>query len=148
VYLVRILISYASFSGNTKEVAEIIEQRLAKEGCAVEMHRIGRLNRTIPDPSQFDLFFLGTFTWGKGDTPHIVKDFVLQIGYKPPNVFVFGTGDTQFGGDGLFCKACDKLATFYGSTYAPLKIEQSPRGSQEPNVTKWTEGVLKHWISS
>jgi flavodoxin I len=148
VYLVRILISYASFSGNTKEVAEIIEQRLAKEGCAVEMHRIGRLNRTIPDPSQFDLFFLGTFTWGKGDTPHIVKDFVLQIGYKPPNVFVFGTGDTQFGGDDLFCKACDKLATFYGSTYAPLKIEQSPRGSQEPNVTKWTEGVLKHWISS
>lgn len=148
MFLVRVLISYASFSGNTKEVAEIIENRFAREGFAVEKYRINRLNRDIPDLSRFDLIFLGTFTWGKGATPEIVKDFVYKIGYKPANIFIFGTGDTQFGGDELFCKACDKLAKFYGSTYEPLKIEQSPRGAQEKKVTEWTEGVIEHWKSS
>lgn len=85
---------------------------------------------------------IGTFTWGKGATPDDVKDFVYEIGYKPPNVFIFGTGDTQFGGDTLFCHATDKLAKFYQSSYEPLKIEQSPRGSQETKVMEWTEGVL------
>ena len=138
----RILICYASYSGNTKEVAELIEKRLMMECHEVLIYRIG--SGTIPDPSLFDLMMMGTFTWGKGSTPDDVKDFVYEIGYKPPNVFVFGTGDTQFGGDTLFCNAAEKLAKFYQSPLKPLKIEQSPRGSQEMQVIKWTEGVLKH----
>ncbi len=82
---------------------------------------------------QYDYIFFGTFTWDKGSTPDEVKDFVLEIGYKPNNVAVFGSGDTQFGGDDLFCNAVDKLAKFYNSKWAGLKIEQSPRGSQEEN---------------
>ncbi|CAM3984187.1 flavodoxin [Lederbergia lenta] len=141
----RILICYASYSGNTKEVAELIEQRLLEEvNHSVFVYRIG--TGIIPDPSLFDLIMIGTFTWGKGATPDDVKDFVYEIGYKPPNVFIFGTGDTQFGGDTLFCHAAEKLAKFYQSTYKPLKIEQSPRGSQENTVIEWTEGVLKHCL--
>ncbi|MEK3886130.1 flavodoxin [Bacillus sp. FSL K6-3431] len=138
--MVRILICYASYSGNTKEVAELIEKRLLEEAYSVNVYRIG--SGTIPDPSLFDVLMIGTFTWGKGATPDDVKDFVYEIGYKPPNVFIFGTGDTQFGGDTLFCHATDKLAKFYQSSYEPLKIEQSPRGSQETKVMEWTEGVL------
>lgn len=89
---------------------------------------------------------IGSFTWDKGATPDEVKDFVADVGYKPANVYVFGTGDTQFGGDALFCNAAVRLARFYESNYEPLKIEQSPRGSQEMTVVKWTEGVLKHWL--
>lgn len=55
-----------------------------------------------------------------------MKDFIWEIGYKPENVAVFGTGDTQFGGDELFCKAVDKLVQFYNSKWPGLKIEQSP----------------------
>ena len=88
---------------------------------------------------------IGSFTWDKGATPDEVKDFVADVGYKPANVYVFGTGDTQFGGDALFCNAAVKLARFYESEYAPLKIEQSPRGTQEIDVMNWTEGVIKHW---
>lgn len=136
----RILICYASFSGNTKEVAELIEKKLLHKEHDVVVYRIGSGN--IPDPSLFDMMMIGSFTWAKGSTPEDVKDFVYEIGYKPPAVFVFGTGDTQFGGDSLFCHAADKLATFYHSPYEPLKIEQSPRGSQETKVINWTEGVL------
>lgn len=142
--MVRILISYASYSGNTEETAKMIQTRLDMDGCETEMYRIGK--GPIPDPSCFDAMLLGSFTWGKGSTPGIVKDFVYELGWKPPNVYVFGTGDTQFGGDDLFCKAADKLAKFYRSPLKPLKIEQSPRGSQEKDVNNWTEGVINHCL--
>lgn len=47
--MVRILICYASYSGNTKEVAELIEKRLLEEAYSVNVYRIG--SGTIPDPS-------------------------------------------------------------------------------------------------
>lgn len=141
--MVSFLIAYASWSGNTEEVAELIEETLKREGVDVHMHRIGV--GIVPDVSKYDALLLGSFTWDQGSTPEEVKDFVLDVGYKPEHVFVFGTGDTQFGGDALFCKAADKLANFYHSTYTPLKIEQSPRGTQESLVIDWSKGVLKQW---
>nr|WP_306798571.1 flavodoxin [Oceanobacillus saliphilus] len=138
----RALIAYVSYSGNTKEVAELVEDKLTKEGISVDNHRIG-IDAPF-DPKSYDYLFIGTFTWEMGRTPDEVKDFVLEIGYKPDNIAVFGTGDTQFGGDDLFCKAVDKLRKFYRSKWSGLKIEQSPRGSQETKVESWVEGVLQH----
>jgi flavodoxin I len=137
----RALIAYLSYSGNTKEVAEIIEGKLIEQNFTVEVHLIG-IDLPI-NPENYDFIFIGTFTWAKGATPDEVKDFVMEIGYKPDNIAVFGTGETQFGGDELFCLAAEKLAKFYQSKWAPLKIEQSPRGSQEKRVKSWVEGVLE-----
>lgn len=136
----RSLVAYASYSGNTEEVAEMIATKLKEDDVQVDMHRIG-IDAPF-DPEDYQYLFVGTFTWDKGSTPDEVKDFVLEIGYKPDNIAVFGTGDTQFGGDDLFCKAVDKLANFYHSSWKALKIEQSPRGSQERLVDQWIEGVL------
>lgn len=136
----RTLIAYLSFSGNTEEVAELIATRLKEAEVGVDMHRIG-IDAPI-DPEDYDYLFIGTFTWDMGRTPDEVKDFILEVGYKPDNIAVFGTGDTQFGGDELFCGAVDKLTAFYHSHWSGLKIEQSPRGSQEKLVDQWVEGVL------
>src|SRR6185312_636207 len=100
--------------------------KLCEDGIHVEEHRIG-IDPPV-DVSTFDYLFIGTFTWDYGCTPDEIKDFVLDVGYKPDNVAVFGTGDTQFGGEDDYCKAVDKLATFYNSKWEGLKIEQSPRG--------------------
>ena len=142
--MVSFLIAYATWSGNTAEVAELIEETLRNYGIEVALHRIGA--DVFPNPREFDALIIGSFTWDKGSTPDEVKDFVADVGYKPKNVYVFGTGDTQFGGDALFCNAAVKLARFYESKVAPLKIEQSPRGTQEIRVVNWTEGVLNHWL--
>lgn len=141
--MVPFLIAYASWSGNTEEVAEIIEETLLQGGIDVVVHRIGTV--PVPDVRQFDAMIIGSFTWDRGATPDEVKDFVADVGYKPEHVYVFGTGDTQFGGDDLFCNAAVKLAWFYHSAIAPLKIEQSPRGSQERTVIEWSKGVVQHW---
>lgn len=136
----RILIAYLSYSGNTKEVAELIEEYLKVDFNQIDMHQIG-VDAPI-DAEVYDYIFLGTFTWEYGLTPEEVKDFVLEVGYKPENVAVFGTGDTQFGGDELYCLAVDKLTKFYHSPWPGLKIEQSPRGSQEKSIHRWLEGVI------
>ena len=138
----RALIAYLSYSGNTKEVAELVEDKLREEDVIVEVHRIG-IDAPI-DPEHYDYLFIGTFTWDMGRTPEEMKDFVLEIGYKPNNIVVFGSGDTQFGGDDMFCGAVDKLVRFYQSKWNGLKVEQSPRGSQEEKVQSWVEGVLYH----
>ncbi|GIN22508.1 flavodoxin [Siminovitchia fordii] len=136
----KAIICYVSFSGNTREVAETIEEHLKNINFEVDLYWIG--TGSIPDLSKYDLILIGTFTWGEGETPEEMKDFVLDIGYKPSNVYVFGTGDTQFGGDDLFCIAAEKLSKFYESPLPPLKIEQSPRGAQELLVEQWIKGVV------
>lgn len=138
----KAIICYLSYSGNTEEVAELIEEQLKEQDFIVDMHEIG-IDPPV-DVSQYDYIFLGTFTWDIGSTPEEMKDFVLEVGYKPDNVAVFGSGDTQFGGDDLFCRAVDRLAKFYNSKWDGLKIEQSPRGSQEEKVKLWVEGVLEN----
>lgn len=143
--MVSFLIAYASWSGNTEEVAEIIEETMKKNNIDSTSYRIG--GGVIPSPRDYDAMLIGSFTWDNGSTPDEVKDFVADVGYKPEHVYVFGTGDTQFGGDALFCSAAVKLARFYESAYEPLRIEQSPRGTQEELVVKWTEGVIQHWQS-
>lgn len=138
----KALVSYLSYSGNTEEVAQLIGQHLSAEGFCVDFCDIG-----MEQPSNlsiYDYIFIGTFTWAEGQTPIEVKDFVYHIGYKPDNVAIFGTGDTQFGGEKMFCLAVDKLAKFYESKWPGLKIEQSPRGFQEEKVQQWLEGVLQH----
>lgn len=138
----KAIICYLSYSGNTEEIAELLKAQLVENGYLVDMYIIGF--DIVPDLSIYDKIFLGTFTWDQGRTPEDMKDFVQEVGYKPENVYIFGSGDTQFGGDNLFCKAVDKLVKFFNSNFDGLKIEQSPRGSQEKKVTKWLEGVLKN----
>lgn len=143
----RILIAYLTYSGNTEEIAQHIENKLAQDdGATVDMHEIGI--DLVPDLQQYDYIFLGTFTWDYGSTPDEVKDFILEVGYKPESIAIFGSGDTQFGGEEIYCKAVDKLVTFYGSKWDGLKIEQSPRGSQEELIDQWLEGVLEDVYST
>lgn len=136
----RVLIAYLTYSGNTQEVAELIAKQLEKDDINITWHRIDF--DLMPDIDSFDVIFLGTFTWDYGETPFELKEFVLDVGYKPENIAVFGTGDTQFGDENQYCKAVDKLVTFYGSPWPGLKIEQSPRGSQENLVKKWVGGII------
>lgn len=135
------MIAYLSYSGNTEEVAELIGEQLKRNHVEVDMHRVG-ISPSF-DPEEYDVVFLGTFTWEYGYVPEEMKELILEIGYKPNHIAVFGTGDTQFGGDEIFCMAVDKLQKFYNSKWTGLKIEQSPRGSQEANVRTWVEGVLE-----
>ena len=59
--MVSFLIAYASWSGNTQEVAEMIEETLVAENIDVTTYRIG--GGVIPNPRHFDAMIIGSFTW-------------------------------------------------------------------------------------
>lgn len=142
----KVLLVYASMSGNTEEVAEIIHKKLNKKGVGVDCFYIGistklnynSLNEKIKD---YDAIFIGTYTWDLGYAPDEISDFVESIQMDDAPVYVFGTGETQFG-DELFCIASDKIAHYYNSPHKVLKIEQSPRGMQEEKAEKWVVDII------
>lgn len=137
----KVIIAYASLSGNTAEVAELIKKNLQEVGVASDLFLIDGMTDP-PAVEEYDALIIGTYTWDYGSNPGEILDFVADLDYKPEPTYVFGTGDTQFGGDELYCRAAMRLSNFYNSVVAPLKIEQSPRGSQEQLVRNWTKEVL------
>ena len=134
------IVIYHSFSGNTKDLAELISTQLG----SIPLYRINKYtDEVLPNLSQFDKIILGTFTWGQGEIPNEVRKFVKehQQYFQEKEVYLFGTGDTQFGGDELFCSAVDVLNRIIKSPIEPLKIEQHYQGSQEQMVIDWCNRI-------
>jgi len=138
----KVLICYLTYSGNTEEVAEIIGKTMNNKGYEVDLYDVytNQLSCSLDD---YDLVLFGTFTWDQGYVPDEMEDFIYKHckGLNGEKVRVFGTGDTQFGGMELYCIAVDKIARYFNSPYPTLKIEQSPRGSQEELVKAWANKI-------
>ena len=150
----NVLIAYHSFSGNTKEVAEIISKEFDRSGVGYDTYVIPlHRNAKVIDLTPYDHVLIGTFTWGKGEAPDGLKRFYIDHieELRNTNVYYFGSGDTQFGGDDLFCSALDVLNDKVPSSAPLLKVEQSPRGTQEADVIEWAASidlnVFKHELT-
>lgn len=133
----RAAILYTSMSGNTEEVAELIQTTINGDLFDVET-----LSEDVSFLSEYDILFIGSYTWGDGALPEVMRDFLRRLLKEntPPSStsFVFGTGDLVFP---KFCRAVDEIVhhlTQYGVTVHPtvLKVEQSPR-SNPSRVIDW-----------
>jgi len=139
----KALVAYASLSGNTEEVAEIIADELTAAGIEVSESYVGIMGEIVPPYlGGYDALFIGTYTWNFGEVPDEVTEFVKTLGDASMPVHVFATGETQFGDD-VYCVAGDVLASYFRSESDVLKIEQSPRGVQEAAVREWVNEITK-----
>ncbi|WP_338650001.1 flavodoxin [Listeria seeligeri] len=137
----RILLAYDSLSGNTKMVADEIETILVSKGHVVVSLRVSSLAE-YPLDEDFDLYMLGAWTVDYGRTPPDMKDFIAELAVKPKNVAIFGTGETQWGME-FYCGAVDRMATYFGTSYPTLKIEQMPHTEQDTtDITNWVNKIL------
>ncbi|MBC1580025.1 flavodoxin [Listeria seeligeri] len=137
----RILLAYDSLSGNTKMVADEIETILVSKGHVVVSLRVSPLAE-YPLDEDFDLYMLGAWTVDYGRTPPDMKDFIAELAVKPKNVAIFGTGETQWGME-FYCGAVDRMATYFGTSYPTLKIEQMPHTEQDTtDITNWVNKIL------
>lgn len=139
-----------SMSGNTEEVASLIESTHHRRGDTVVRYDADRVGyREAKSLASFDLVYFGSYTWADGILPDEMKDTFrlvlkeLQVPIR--QAAVFGTGDKMFV---HFCRAVDEMAyhlSKYGIPLAGelLKIEQSPR-NQPFNVQYWAERMAHH----
>ncbi|MFT3763788.1 MAG: flavodoxin [Pseudoxanthomonas sp.] len=142
----RILIAFSSLSGNTRDVARRVRARCEERGHEVTWIEAGVQTLADAGPDlHHDLYVLGAWTDNAGRTPsemkHLIAELVEAVG-KPPQVAVFGTGETQWGEE-YYCGAVRRIAAFFGTRYPRLEIEQMPHGERDVlKIRRWTDHIL------
>ena len=138
----RILVQYHSLSGNTEEVAKLIGDYVGEQGIE---YLVSDINYNI-NLELYDHVFIGTYTWGDGDLPTQMRDYLKFIlkesNFKLPTFSVFGTGETQFT---YYCRAVDEMEyhlSRHTKVINKLKIEQHPI-NQIDKVKEYTKNVLE-----
>lgn len=133
-YEPRIAIVYASVTGNTEAVAEILQEICLSKGLEVELWPINAFS--LSKLSRYDAVLVGTFTWGSGEIPkemHRLFEAFEHLGNNRIITAVFGTGDSFFA---EFCGAVDRFRDMLfvqTDLAATLKIELAP---QETDVVR------------
>ena len=114
-------IIYASMTGNTEEIADIVGQKLEELGHDVEVDEC-----TTVDASDFedaDLAIVATYTYGDGDLPDEIVDLyedLADLDLSGKIYGVVGSGDTFYD---YFCKAADDFEEQFAQTGAEKGAE-------------------------
>ncbi|WP_062106994.1 flavodoxin [Bacillus niameyensis] len=127
----NILILYASLTGNTEEIAEILHEELQKHGCVVRKKSFDQGFIDAKELAEYDGILFGTYTYDEGSLPFEVEDFyedLDSVDLKGKVVSVFGSGDTFYA---HFALAVDTMAEKFADLGAKvvgerLKIELDP----------------------
>ncbi|UQZ45837.1 flavodoxin [Bacillus sp. PK3-037] len=131
----KILLVYATMSGNTEAMADLIEKGLQE--AEAEVDRFEAMD--IDDAELFNDYehiILGTYTWGDGDLPDEFLDLAEEmeaLDFTGKTCAVFGSGDTAYE---YFCGAVDtleeKIKERGGEMVLPsVKVEMNPEGEEE-----------------
>ena len=114
-------IIYASMTGNTEEIADIVGQKLEELGHDVEVDEC-----TTVDASDFedaDLAIVATYTYGDGDLPDEIVDLYEDLADLDLSGKIYGlvgSGDTFYD---YFCKAVDDFEEQFAQTGAEKGAE-------------------------
>lgn len=102
-----VIIVYASMTGNTEEMAEIIAEGVREAGIEPEVKNV--LDASANELEDYNGVILGAYTWGDGDLPDEFLDYFDEmddVELDGKKSAVFGSGDTSYD---IFCGAVDHL---------------------------------------
>ena len=109
-------IVFASMTGNTEEIADIVADKLRDLGLDVDVDEC-----TTVDASDFleaDIAIVATYTYGDGELPDEMMDFYEDLADLNLNGKIYGvvgSGDTFYD---EFCKAVDDFDRVFVATGA------------------------------
>ena len=130
----KILIAYASMSGNTESIADLIKVSLDAFDHEVVLQEMEGMD--AEELLAYDGIILGSYTWGDGELPFEAVDFhddLENIDLAGKKVAVFGSGDTAYE---LFCEAVtifEERLVERGAELVQegLKIELAPEDEED-----------------
>lgn len=109
-------IIYASMTGNTEEIADIVAETMEDMGIEVEIDECTQVNAA--DFEDADICVLATYTYDDGHLPDEIMDFyddLLELDLTGKIFGVCGSGDTFYD---FFCKAVDDFEEAFLKTGA------------------------------
>ncbi|MDM5297724.1 flavodoxin [Bacillus pumilus] len=133
----NVLLVYATMSGNTEAMADLIEKGLTEAGANVDRHEAMDIDADVLN--DYSHIILGAYTWGDGDLPDDFMDLyedMEELDLTGKSFAVFGSGDTSYD---HFCGAVDvieeKVKELGGEMILPsVKIEFNPEGDEEEQL--------------
>lgn len=147
----KILISYATYSGGTQMASEFIKQKLEEDNHQIDLKTIGEVSSD--DFKDYDLLIFGSPSWnydGKEGQPH--QDFMIwmennqNLDLKGKKIAVFGLGDSSYT---YFCGAVDILVDFFKKHQGELidnflKIDNYLFDMDKNNrlIEEWLEKII------
>jgi flavodoxin I len=127
------LIVYASMTGNTEELANLIGEGIIEAGVTVNIKDI--LEVDVNDILDYDAILLGAYTWGDGELPDEFLDFYEEM--DGVNLFgkiaaAFGSYDSSYGNIGRAVDILSEKLLELGAKVVldGLKIELSPNAME------------------
>ncbi|MHC5229579.1 flavodoxin [Enterococcus sp. LJL99] len=109
-------IVYASMTGNTEEIADIVAETLENLAIDVEINECTQVE--AEDFSDADICVIATYTYGDGELPDEIVDFyeeLQEIDLTGKIYGVCGSGDTFYD---EFCKSVDDFDAAFAKTGA------------------------------
>lgn len=109
-------IVYASMTGNTEEIADIVADKLRDLGLDVDVDECTTVD--AEDFLEADVAIVASYTYGDGELPDEIVDFyedLAGLDLSGKIYGVVGSGDTFYD---EFCKAVDDFDRVFASTGA------------------------------
>ncbi|WP_285766715.1 flavodoxin [Peribacillus sp. SI8-4] len=148
----KIILIFASMSGNTEEMADAIAAGIKENDVDIEMIDI----MDSPEATmlaEYDGIILGAYTWGDGDLPDDFLDFYDEmddVDLTGKKAAVFGSGDTYYT---HYCAAVDILSEKLKERGADivmegLKVELTPEDEDIENCQEFGREFIKKSVVS
>jgi flavodoxin short chain len=140
-------IVYASMTGNTEAIANLLDDELQSRGFDTEVNEC-----TDVDASDFesaDVCIIATYTYGEGELPDEIYDFyddLKELDLSGKIYGVIGSGDVSY--DDLFCIAVDKFEEAFEASGAKkgaegVKIEFAPEEEDKEKISEFASQIEK-----
>lgn len=139
----KVAIVYASATGNTQAVAEILTAIARLKPLVIDVWKVEDF--PLAELSRCDAVLVGTYTWGSGEIPremHRLYEAFESLGRKDLVTGVFGTGDSFFP---EFCGAVDRFRDMlfvHTDLAATLKVELMPQDKDYQRCEKLMTSIV------
>jgi flavodoxin short chain len=122
INMALVKIVYASMTGNTEEISEILESTIQEAGFDVEREECSEVDADFFDDA--DACVIATYTYGDGELPFEFEDFYDELEEKDLSGKVYGvvgSGDREYGE--FFCKSAHDFTEALAKTGAQKVAE-------------------------
>ena len=142
----KILMVYASMSGNTEMITDIIAHHLDDLGHDVVIKSFDFDVIDVDLLQEFDAVLVGTYTWDDGELPYEVEDFYIDLEDSDitGQIFgVYGSADSFYDTYGLAIDLVADRARNLGATVIEkrLKIDLDPDKEDEQRCARFAKTV-------
>ncbi|MGX6979883.1 flavodoxin [Vagococcus elongatus] len=141
-------ITYASMTGNTEGISEILEEAFTALGADVEREEVDDVDEEFYEDA--DVCILATYTDGDGELPFNFEDFFEELPDQDLSGKVFGvvgSGDSELYPD-YFCSAADAFEEVFEKAGAKkgadtVKIENAAEDEDIENLKAFAKAVME-----